>query len=313
MRVAVTGATGFVGRHALAELLARGFEVIALARDPARLKPQNGLTVVAGDLADLSALDRLCNDANAVLHIAGAISAATRAGFDAVNVKGTANLLAAAKKAGVSRFIHISSLAAREPTLSDYAASKAASEEEVMRQGTAFSTLILRPAAVYGEGDMATLPLIKALLARTAIIPGTSTGRFALIHVKDFANVCADAVTNELAGTIEVGDGGAYGWTDMAQAMRSVFGRPNRLIYIPQGLALFVGWMGDLFTRATGKPALVTSGKMNELYYPDWSIRKGTWPALQARSLAQGLASAVLWYQEKGLVPRMPRIDGKAS
>ena len=313
MRVAVTGVTGFVGQHTLPLLLAQGWQVAALARNPAKVPGHEQLTVVQGDLDDRAALERLCSGAGAVLHIAGAISAASPEGFTRINVGGTANVIAAARATGVRRFVQVSSLAAREPGLSPYAASKAAAEAELQKQGTAFSTVILRPAAVYGEGDMATLPLIKALLSRVAVVPATPDGKFSLIHVGDLARVCVDAVTSTRSGIVPLGDGGIYRWRDMAAAMRSVFGRPGSLFCIPRGLAMMIGSGGDAFTRLTGKQAMVSRGKMQELYHPDWSVAGWNWPGIEPRPLAEGLASAVLWYQEKGLLPRIPRIDGKIS
>ena len=143
MILAITGATGYVGRRVLA--LAES-PVRALTRRPQ--SPQPGVAWIEGDLADTAALAQLCKGADAVLHIAGVVNAPTRAAFDAGNVAGTAAMLAAA---GSRRFVHVSSLAAREPQISNYGASKAAAERLVMTSD--LDWVIVRPPGVYGPGD----------------------------------------------------------------------------------------------------------------------------------------------------------------
>ena len=124
--IVLTGATGFVGRHVLRALLAGGWRVRALVRDPARLRlptgtPEDAVEVVLGDLADDAALARLMEGAEAVVHLAGLVAAAREIDFYAVNAEGARRLAQAAARAGVRRFVHVSSLAAREPELSPYA------------------------------------------------------------------------------------------------------------------------------------------------------------------------------------------------
>ena len=126
MRLAVTGATGFVGGHLLDAAAKAGHQVAALARRPQ--PPRNRVEWIAGSLDDRAALDRLVEGADAVIHVAGVVNAPDAAGFEARNVLGTGAILSAAEKAGIARFVHVSSLAAREPRLSQYGASKARSE-----------------------------------------------------------------------------------------------------------------------------------------------------------------------------------------
>ena len=129
----LTGSTGFVGRH-LVETAAPSAGIRACAllvtREVARDCGFGAAETVIGSLEDEAALKQLVSGAAAVIHLAGAIAARDRAGFFAINAAGTRALAeAAAQAAGVRRFIHVSSLAAREPQLSDYGASKRAGED----------------------------------------------------------------------------------------------------------------------------------------------------------------------------------------
>ena len=157
MNLAITGGTGFVGAHLLDAALAAGHQVKALTRRDQ--DPRDGLEWIAGDLSSRDALEQLVRDVDAIIHVAGTISAPTAAGFEKGNVAGTLAMLAAATAGGVHRFVHVSSLAAREPRLSVYGASKAKAEELVMSSGLDWT--IVRPPAVYGPGDRETLELFR--------------------------------------------------------------------------------------------------------------------------------------------------------
>ena len=103
--------------------------------------------IIRGTLADRDALARLVDGADTVIHCAGAIGAADRSAFASANIDGTRALAAAAAAAGVRRFVHLSSIAAREPALTDYAWSKAGSEMALAAELPAPSFVILRPPA----------------------------------------------------------------------------------------------------------------------------------------------------------------------
>ncbi|MEM6904476.1 MAG: SDR family NAD(P)-dependent oxidoreductase, partial [Pseudomonadota bacterium] len=205
--VAITGATGFLGHHIANALAARGWRLRLLVRrmPGADLGPSPA-ELVLGSLDDPQALETLVAGADAVVHVAGAIKAASRAGFMAVNAEGTARLVAAREaKAPGARLVMISSLAARAPGLSDYAASKAAGEAYLRAAPGPWS--ILRPSAIYGPGDRETLSVFK--LARLPLQPVLNgpEARVCLIEVSDVAT----AVLTALAGH---GDGGIYELSD---------------------------------------------------------------------------------------------------
>jgi putative NADH-flavin reductase len=155
--VALTGATGFVGGATLNQLVESGWQVRALTRRSQPVKA--GITWVEGALDQPESLMELCDGADAILHIAGVVNAPDAAGFEAGNVTGTAHLVGAAKQSGISRFVHVSSLSAREPQLSVYGASKAKGEKLVAT--SMLDWTIIRPPGVYGPGDTEVLEMFK--------------------------------------------------------------------------------------------------------------------------------------------------------
>ena len=187
MKLAITGGTGFVGPHLIEAALGAGHAIRALTRRDQ--PPRDGVEWVPGSLEDRDALRKLVTDADAVIHVAGAISAADAAGFEQGNVAGTLAMLAAATAGGVHRFVHVSSLAAREPKLSLYGASKARAEELVERSGLDWA--MVRPPAVYGPGDKETLELFR--MAKLGLIVVPPRGRLSLLHVDDLAAAAARA------------------------------------------------------------------------------------------------------------------------
>ena len=181
--LAITGGTGFVGSTLVRHAAMRGHKVRALTR-----RPQDGtrkIEWVEGALDDPESLVRLAVGADVVIHVAGAINAPDRAGFQADNVFGTLNMVEAAKAAGVKRFIHVSSMAAREPDLSDYGWSKARSEQIVAASGLDWT--IVRPPAVYGPGDREMLDLFR--MARRGLVPLPPGGRLSVIAAGDLCRL----------------------------------------------------------------------------------------------------------------------------
>ncbi|MFL6743549.1 MAG: NAD-dependent epimerase/dehydratase family protein, partial [Sphingomicrobium sp.] len=234
MKLAITGGTGFVGAHVIDAGLAAGHEVEALTR---RDQPERErVTWIAGSLDDRSALKRLVEDADAIIHVAGVINAPDAAGFEQGNVGGTLAMLAAATAGGVRRFIHVSSLAAREPKLSLYGASKARAEELVESSGLDWA--IVRPPAVYGPGDRETLELFK--MARRGFVLLPPGGRVSLIHVDDLARllVALTARGSQRRVIIEPDDGTPGGWShkDFAKALGKAVGRRNVSLSAPRPL-----------------------------------------------------------------------------
>jgi nucleoside-diphosphate-sugar epimerase len=221
--VAVTGATGFVGSHVLDQAAAAGVGVRALTRKAQT--PRDGVTWVTGTLDDPAALDALCAGADAVLHIAGAVNVPTRAAFAAANIAGTEAIIAAATRARVDRFVHVSSLAAREPALSNYGWSKAGAE--VAARAAPMPGVIVRPPGVYGPRDHDMLELFAMAQRGLVLLP--PGGRGSWIHARDLAMLLITLATTPdfPAGALfEVDDGtpGGLSHRDLGAAIAAAVG-----------------------------------------------------------------------------------------
>jgi len=298
VKLAITGGTGFVGSRLLDAAVAGGHEVRALARRP--MEARQGVEWVQGALDDQGSLDELVTGADAVIHVAGVLNGRTAADFDRANVEGTQALIEAAKAADVARFVHVSSLAAREPQLSLYGASKARSEELVAASGLDFA--IVRPPAVYGPGDKETLELFK--MARLGVILLPPKGRLSLIHVDDLAQLLlALAEPGAASGqTIEPDDGRARGWThkEFAQALGTAVGRRNIGLAVPSALLRLAAKADRLFR---GDQAKLTEDRAAYFCHPDWVVdpARAAPPALWRPQIAtaDGLAATARWYREQ--------------
>ena len=149
--VLVTGGSGFIGRAVVEKLLALGCEVRVLARSPKKVPARPGVEIVAGGLDDAAALERACAGAQAVVHLVGIIAEKGGETFEGVHVEGTRAVLAAARKAGIRRYLHMSALGARLEGDARYPRTKAQAEALVRESGLDWT--IFRPSIVFGPGD----------------------------------------------------------------------------------------------------------------------------------------------------------------
>ncbi|WP_374764663.1 NAD-dependent epimerase/dehydratase family protein [Yunchengibacter salinarum] len=323
--VAVTGATGFLGRHVITRLADAGVSVRALARpslaaDLAATETRP-ISWIAGRLHQHAALEQLLAGADGVIHLAGLVKALDRDGFFTVNATGSTALFKVAAATNVRHVLLVSTLAAREPHLSAYGASKRAAEqmlEHPARAGLAawpFGWTVVRPPAIYGPGDMEILTLFKAMRFGLLPAPGSRHNRFSMIHADDMAGAL---VALSLAGiadpashqhkVYEMDDGtpGGYGIHDVAGALapHAPGGRRPRVVPVPGAVLQTLGLGGGLIGRLRGRPLTLDRDRGRFLAHPDWVVTKGRVPRLenwQARhTLVSGLADTIAWYRDHG-------------
>ncbi|WP_086607962.1 NAD-dependent epimerase/dehydratase family protein [Erythrobacter donghaensis] len=300
--LAITGATGFVGSAVLAEALAQGHQVRALTRrdQPARA----GLEWVRGDLADADALAALVAGADAVVHVAGLTNTPDPAEFEVANVTGTANVIAAMRGAGVTRLVFVSSLAAREPKLSAYGASKARAETLVEASGLDWTTV--RPPAVYGPRDIDMLDLFRA--AKWGVVPLPPGGATSIIHADDLAALLVTLAARNAAPTkkkiYEPDDGREGGWShkELAQAIGRAMGKTSVFApHLPRAV-LDIAAAADRLAR--GDRAKLTPDRVGYMAHPNWVARfdRKPPPGLWQPKIAgdEGLRATAEWYKREG-------------
>jgi len=272
-QVALTGATGSIGGNLLTALENSGYRTRALAR-----RAHSDTRVVSwvnGDLNNQSALNELIEGCACIIHCAGAVRGNSEQDFLEVNLKGTENLLTAARKIIPSpRFLLISSVAARYPGYSWYANSKSKAETLLMSERfSGMSRAIYRPTAVYGPGDREMRPLFRFMRRGFLLTPRTDAIRISLIHVDDL--VCAILKwlqTKETHGLFELDDGATQGyrWEDIMAIGCEAWARPITWIQVPVTLLKSLACVNLLLARVLRYPAMLTPGKINEITHDDW-------------------------------------------
>lgn len=195
MRVAVLGASGFLGRHALPELVRAGHRVLALARRPPPSAP--GVEPLAGDALDADTLRRALQGADAAVNLVGIHHGHGTQSFERVHVELPARLVEAMRAVGVSRLVHLSVLCARPDPQLAYHDSKHRGEEVVRQSGLAWT--ILRPAIVYGADDGFTRRIQRQIAQRLAPIPGKGDAPQQPVHADDVAAAIERALARPAA------------------------------------------------------------------------------------------------------------------
>lgn len=302
--LAITGATGFVGSAVLAEALAQGHQVKALARREQAAR--SGVEWVRGDLGDTAALAALVEGVDAVVHVAGLTNTPDPAAFTIANVTGTANVIAAMQGADVRRLVFVSSLAARQPGLSAYGASKAEAEALVERSGLDWTTV--RPPAVYGPRDIDMLDLFRA--AKWGVVPLPPGGATSIIHAEDLARLLVALASGNAAATrkqtYEPDDGREGGWShkELAQAIGRAMGRGR--VFAPHLPRKVLDAAAAADRLARGDKAKLTPDRVGYMCHPNWVARfdrqppPGVWqPRIPGE---EGLEATAEWYRRAGWV-----------
>jgi nucleoside-diphosphate-sugar epimerase len=206
-RILVTGVTGFTGSHLCDRLVNEGYAVRALVRDPSRYAAphHDGVEVVVGDLRDFASLQRAMKEVDIVYHIAALFRPenVSRKDLWETNVQGTKNMLDAAIKAGVQRFIHCSTVGVhgdvQNPPADEeapyrpgdyYQGSKTAGEQVALQYMAAarLPVVVFRPGGIYGPRDLRFLKLIKAIKNRRFVMLGSGEVIYQMIYIDDLVD-----------------------------------------------------------------------------------------------------------------------------
>lgn len=168
----------------------------------------------------------------------------------------------------------LSSLAAREPGLSFYSASKCRAEELLRSEGGNIAWTVLRPPAVYGPGDREMLPLFRLMARGLAPATGSPTARFSMLFVEDLSAAAiawlhGDPVTGKTYA-LDDGHENGYDWHEISAVVADVCDRRVRVIRPPSQLLDLVAWTNSRLARLTGHLPMLTPEKLRELRHDDW-------------------------------------------
>ena len=270
--IALTGATGFIGRHLLSALSARGYRVRVLLRRPVAV-PEGASGAVVGDLARPMNMAAALAGVDAVVHSAGlahAMSGAPEDDFRSSNTEATKRLAEAAQRAKVGRFVFLSSIRAQSgpsaaaplteadsPAPTDpYGRSKLAAEAALAEIG--LDWVALRPVLVYGAGVKGNMAALLRLARTPYPLPlGSLTGRRSLVSVESLAGAVAAALEapGPLARPLIVAEPDPLTLPEMLTALRAGLGRGPGLLPCPAtliGLACRATGRDEVFDRLSG-------------------------------------------------------------
>ena len=234
--ILVTGGTGFVGSHLVPRLVESGDRIRCLVRSPAKTETLQayGVELVVGDVTRLQTLEQAMRGVETVIHLVAIIRESKGVTFDGINVQGTRNVVQAALRSGVKRFIHMSALGANPNHKYRYTYSKWQGEEAVRSSNLDFT--IFRASVMFGLGSGFTAQLIHSLtmFPLLAPVPGSGKACFQPIWVGDVAACMVQALKGGKTGqTCEIGGPEHLTYEQMLDTVIYVLGLKRIKIHLP--------------------------------------------------------------------------------
>jgi nucleoside-diphosphate-sugar epimerase len=301
VKIAVTGASGFIGSNLTAHLSARG-DAVRPVRRPF-------------DRADLVDTLRGCD---VVVHLAGVISAVREDVYAAGNVTAARRVAEAARAAG-ARLVHISSLAAAGPApphaprveddppapMTAYGRTKLAGERAI-KGVIGLPWTILRPGIVYGPHDRAVLALFR--MARSGILPrvGRDTAAYMMIHVSDLVRAIEAAIDRaDVSGeTMFVAHPEPVTARALVEGIRDAAGGTGAIVPVPRPILWLAALAGDAVGVLRGTPVVINRRRYDELNAEGFVCRvdrlRDRLGVVAQIGLRDGLAQTAAWYRAKG-------------
>lgn len=324
MRALITGATGFIGSHLAEQLHRKGYTLRCLVRPTSNLRWLRHLPVeyAHGGFFDERSLHEAVKNVDVVYHSAGVVASKTKKGFFEGNQLATRNLLAAAQKANRSlvRFVHISSQAAVGPSPPDhpiteetpyhpittYGISKMEAEKEVQQYDGVIPWTIVRPPAVYGPRDTATLDFFRT--ASRGIIPlvGFTRKLVSLVHVRDLVNgiILAGEKSEGQNQIFFLGSERHYDWEEIGRATLEVLGRKAITVRVPEIVVYPIAGISGFLSLFKTKPSVLNWEKGKDMVQQAWTCDSSKARMFlgyeETISLKEGIRETIAWYRKEG-------------
>ena len=252
--IAITGASGFIGRAIVAQARAAGHRVRAIVRNPSSarwLADQFGCELVPGNVLDTATLANALHGVQNVIHLVGIIRERGVQTFDTVHRQATGNVVAAAQKAGVTGFVHMSALGTRPAARSRYHQTKWAAEEIVRQSGLAWT--IFRPSLVYGPGDQSISELAKIVRVAPVIpVLGNGSSKIQPVSVAVVAQCFVGALIhpNAVRQTYDLCGPVALTWNELYDQLLAAQGRRKPKCHLPLPVARMLATLGEWLVPA---------------------------------------------------------------
>ena len=307
MKILVTGGTGFIGKHLVGALVKKGYQVKVIARNPQKAESVEklGARVVIGDLGDGEFLRKELAGFEVIYHLAaipGQIWKIPWEEYEKVNVDFTKNLLKAAAKNKVEKFIFCSSIQAVDPS-TFYGKSKLEAEEAVRQSGLEY--VIIRPGLVYGPGDKKAFLRICRLIKK-GFFPLVDGGkaRLAIIFIDDLINLFLQSLSPEVKNKMLWGIGEEIRYKNLAKIIGKELGKPYWQPSLPARLVKIMALPLEVISSITGIRPLITRAQVDFVTF-DWhfSITKEEKKFCQPKvKFEEGVKKTVGWYREEGFL-----------
>lgn len=323
----ITGAGGFVGGHLVAHLRARGARVRAMVRSEAAAKLLEGLGIecVVADMTDPDSLRKAVQGVNGIFHIAAAFRQAGVPDryYEDVNVAGTRELIRVASRAGVRRFVHCSTVGVlgdvRNPPGDEntpynpgdiYQVSKMEGEKIALEHAgkDGMEIVVIRPAMIYGPGDLRTLKLFRAISRRRFFYVGAGEASVHFVDVRDLARAFELAmVTPGISGrTYIIGGETSLKLRDLAEIIASELGVSPPWLRLPVVPLQLLGTICEAVCKPFGiEPPIfrrrVDFFTKNRHFCCDKAARELGFKPQQ--SLRQEVRDIIDWYSQHGYLP----------
>jgi nucleoside-diphosphate-sugar epimerase len=323
LKALVTGATGFIGSHLVEALVQQGAQVKCLVRNKKRLGWVKDLPVefVVGNCQEKDSLKQGVKDVDQVFHLAGVTAAVKEKTYFEVNAQGTENLIEACieNNTHLKKFIYISSQAAAGPCrgggrknesdpcepVSPYGNSKLRGEELALSHSREIPLLILRPCAVYGPRDKGFYAVFQCLSKHIKPCLSNQDQHISMCYVQDLVHaiLLAAQAPTESGEIFFLSDGHDYRMEDIGDIFAQAMEISARKIRLPQQMLFGLAFFAQCFSRITGKPSLMSRGKVEEMICRNWlcDIAKakrllGFEPRIP---LARGAELTASWYKQE--------------
>jgi nucleoside-diphosphate-sugar epimerase len=323
LKVLVTGATGFIGSHLVEALVQRGAQVRCLVRNKRHLGWVKDCPVefVVGNCQEKNSLKQGVKDVDQVFHLAGVTTAVKEETYFEVNALGTENLVQSCieNNPRLKKFIYLSSQAAAGPCrsggkkkesdpcepVSPYGKSKLLGEQLALSHSHELPLLILRPCAVYGPRDKGFYPLFKCLSKSIKLCLSDHDQHISMCYVQDLvrAILLAAETPTENGEIFFLSDGEDYRMGRIGDTFAQAMEIRALQLRLPKQMLFGMAFFAECFSRVSGKPSIMSRGKVEEMIQKNWLCDISKARALLGFepwiSLARGAKLTVAWYKKE--------------